>query len=545
MSESSSYLRHLPAVLWEHDPPPPAFSLGAWLRVFEKILTGIDDDVVMTHDGHEHDPLQDVISRLHRDFSPWTARDRRFLAWLATWVAIDEFPSIWDDYQARKVTSQIVSFYARRGVKEGLDEFLDLYTVARTRPRIAIDEGRRVLFARPERGVAVQLATLVSCEPLIAPLCIAAAPTGDLFVGDEGSPTNTSQPVEGGVWRLSPVGDYSYGGGPPSEPLRVGGQSFTLNTATALAVDNLNPWSVWVLDRPRAFAPPTTTVLWQFSSNALNVAVPIANWQTTGLIAPVDMAFDVGANKSHLLILDRGQTGIAPAQPRLVDVNLPQLPAAGSITTTSLNTAGDPLPIVEPLSLLVEANGDVLIGDAGTQNAATSAQVIRVQRTGPTWPKTALLPAANPLAMPAALVREDASTLLVLDGGLKPVAPTGNPFLRKIAKHAAVYRVDQLTTPATVTPATEPKQLVFPTGMAYHEGVLYIADRGEEPDVALVPNAVSWRQNPHRFGVVIHFVDNPQIAPTVRERRQIAYDIHQIAQRESPAHTAWSMLYTL
>jgi hypothetical protein len=256
------------------------------------------------------------------------------------------------------------------------------------------------------------------------------------------------------------------------------------------------------------------------------------------------MAFDVGARKDHLLILDRGTAGVGAAQPRLIDIDVPQLPAAAAVVSQPLNIAGDPLPVVEPLCLLVEANGDLLVGDAGVQTNASSAQVWRVQRSGAVWPKTPLLAAVNPLVMPAAMVREDAASLLVLDGGLKPFAPTGNPFLRKVARHAAVYRVEGAGPPA-VTPVTEFKQIVFPTGIALHDGVLYVADRGEEPDVAIVPDAVSWRQNPHRFGIVIHFVDNPAIAPTVRERRQIAYNVQQIAQRESPAHTAWSMLYAL
>ena len=410
MTGPSSYLRHLPAILWEDDPPLPALSLGASLRVFEKLLTGIDDDVTVAHAGHQHDALRDAIARIHRELSPWTARDRAFVAWLATWVALEELPPIWDDYQARKVTSEIVGIYARRGVKEGLDQFLDLYTVARTRPRIVIDEGRRLLFARPKDGVPVELATLVGHEPLIAPLCIAAGSTGELFVGDEGSPTNATQPVEGGVWQVSPVGEYAYGGTPP-RPLRVGGQTFTLNTATALAIDDANPWSVWVLDRPRAFAPPTTSAPWRFPSAALGTAVAVASWQTLGTINPVDMAFDVGAAKDHLLILDRGTTGAGAAQPRLIDVDVPQLPAPAAVTAKALNIAGDPLPIVEPLSLLVEAGGDVLVGDAGVQTNASSAQIWRIQRAGAVWPKTPLLPAANPLVMPAAMVREGPQSL--------------------------------------------------------------------------------------------------------------------------------------
>ena len=43
MPDKSSYLRFLPPVLWEKEPPAPEFSLGGMLRIFEKILTGLDD----------------------------------------------------------------------------------------------------------------------------------------------------------------------------------------------------------------------------------------------------------------------------------------------------------------------------------------------------------------------------------------------------------------------------------------------------------------------------------------------------------------------
>jgi phage tail-like protein len=49
MAKTSSYLKYLPAVLWSSQPAVGGFSLGTMLCVFEKILTGIDDGVVITH----------------------------------------------------------------------------------------------------------------------------------------------------------------------------------------------------------------------------------------------------------------------------------------------------------------------------------------------------------------------------------------------------------------------------------------------------------------------------------------------------------------
>ena len=71
MTEKSSYLRYLPPVLWGQEEPLPAFSLGAMLRIFEKILTGIDDDAILSHGNHTHNAIEAVIARIPYLFNPW------------------------------------------------------------------------------------------------------------------------------------------------------------------------------------------------------------------------------------------------------------------------------------------------------------------------------------------------------------------------------------------------------------------------------------------------------------------------------------------
>ena len=57
MADKSSYLRFLPPVLWQAEPAAPAFSLGAALRIFEKLLSGIDDGVSgRARAGHKCQP---------------------------------------------------------------------------------------------------------------------------------------------------------------------------------------------------------------------------------------------------------------------------------------------------------------------------------------------------------------------------------------------------------------------------------------------------------------------------------------------------------
>src|SRR6266852_5995565 len=158
MTEPSGYLQYLPPVLWQGDPVPPAFSLSAALRIFEKILTGIGDGVPIDHGDHTHDSIQDAIDRLPRLYQPW-ATPPEFLPWLASWLALD-FPDIWDEYQRRKITSEIIAIYQRRGLKDGLNQYLDLYTVAATRPRVAVDDCSKVLTTTLVPGQRAPIQTL-------------------------------------------------------------------------------------------------------------------------------------------------------------------------------------------------------------------------------------------------------------------------------------------------------------------------------------------------------------------------------------------------
>src|SRR5690349_6786189 len=103
--KSSSYLRYLPPVLWEKEPASSTFSLEAMLCIFEKILTGLDDDVVVQHSNHGHDAVEEVIARLHRLFDP-RSTPLAFLSWLASWVDL-ELSASWDESQQRKAISAI------------------------------------------------------------------------------------------------------------------------------------------------------------------------------------------------------------------------------------------------------------------------------------------------------------------------------------------------------------------------------------------------------------------------------------------------------
>jgi phage tail-like protein len=539
MTEVSGYLRNLPPVLWQDDPAPPAFSLSAALRIFEKILTGIDDGVPIVHGDHTHDAVQDVIDRLPRLYQPW-ATPREFLPWLASWLDLD-FPDIWDEYQRRKITSQITGIYQRRGLKDGLNQYLDLYTVAATRPRVAVDDGSKVLTTTLAPGQRAPVQTLVSQGPyhvpgqavtvyqgLVAPLAIAHGPDGALYVGDSGTPTNWTGPTVGaGVWRLSAAGQYTWTGVPPL-PQRLAGATFRF--PVGLATDIANPWNLWVLDQALA---PGSTVLYRLASPGFTAAVPVATNTQLGVVWPVAMALDLNG---HLLVLDRGALPPNPAAAQVIDV-----------TTGPLGAIPHPLAqVIEPLSLLVQPGGQLVIGDAREQDQPTPADLVLVDR-GNAWAQTRLLAnlasAANPLLAPVALIRPDATHLVVLDVGLKPYhVPLASPYERVAAEQASVYLADLQAAPPAVTLAAEQKELVFPTGMATDGTVLYLADRGDYADPQLAgPRMRVWRALPHEIGITVYF--SSQRPTTQLQRRQIVNDIFGIVTQHQPVQSLVTFVY--
>ncbi len=539
MGDQSTYVNYLPPVLWEGDAPSQ-FSLTALLRVFEKLLSGIDDAEVVTHGSHEHDGVEEVIARLHRIFDP-RYTPPQFLPWLASWVAL-EFPAIWDEYQKRKVTAEIAQIYRQRGTKEGLNRFLALYTVAESRPRIAVDDGSKLLFTNPQPGRFAPVSTLVAQgsslqddktfhEGLVRPLCLAIAPDGSLIVGDEGKPVDRAAAIKPGVWQLPAPGRYQFSG-IPAKPKRVGPAAWTLISPVAVVADNASPWSIYVLDNP------LSATLCKLTSPGFAAATTVATKVSLGATWPVDMVLDTNG---HLLILDRGvpvPSGM-PATPKIIDVQIAPL----AVTSHSLTQ------VIEPMSLIVMPNGNLMVGDAREQNVPTPADLVRIDRTNnANWIETrqlAALPAgANPLVAPTAIVAESNTSVFVLDLGLKAYHRSLDPplaadsFRRQIAEQPAVFRVDLGSNPPAVTQACERGQFVSPTAMVSDGGALYIADRGEFSDPGIAGDLLRhWRAYPGEFGVSVYFSE--QRPTTATERRQIVQSVREIVEREKPAHTHW------
>lgn len=536
MATTSNYLAYLPPVLWDRAGKPPVpgeLPLGALLAVFEKILGDVDYGVPLPHGDHSHVGLERVIDRLPHLFDPDTA-PADFLPYLASWLAL-RFPDIWDDYQRRKVTSEIVQVYRARGLKEGLDRYLDIYTVAATRPRIVVDDGSKVLFTRPAPGQTPPIHTLVSQQPLVSPTCVVRAPDGTLLVGDLG-PQGAGEEA---VWRLRGDGQPPFSGAPPT-PQRVGPAGWNLTQPVALAVDGASPWNAYLLDR---VLTPTLPALYQLPSPGLATATTVATRAGLGINWPVAMVFDPASG--HLLILDRGALpgGGAPPAPFILDVT----PNPFAVTSHTMTGT-----LIQPVSMALLPGGDLLVGDAREQEQPTGnppgtplppGNLVRVTR-GATWTGTTLLSTApggpNPLVAPAALAHGDAGEVYVADIGLKPLQSPGSPYLREVAEPATVYRVT-LGAPAAATRAARTRQLVSPTGMVYDGGTLYLTDRGEYADAAIVGIHRDWRSLPHEFGVVIHF--SLQRPTTPQQRKRIAQDVREIVGAQAPAHTEWTLVY--
>jgi phage tail-like protein len=125
MSENrkSTYLAYLPEIYRDSD------LTGRFLNVFEKILTGIHDDVPLKHekDGekHEHPGIEHLLDRIG-DYFDAADTPREFLEWLAGWAAL-ELAEDWPESFIRDLIPRIVELYKKRGTKEGLREFLEIY----------------------------------------------------------------------------------------------------------------------------------------------------------------------------------------------------------------------------------------------------------------------------------------------------------------------------------------------------------------------------------------------------------------------------------
>jgi len=549
VADASSYLRYLPPVLWGSPLPQDmtadakSFGLGSFLVAFEKILTGVDDRVPVRHvigeREHTHRPIESTIAAIPELFDPWHT-PAAFLPWLASWVAV-EFPilqdkPVWDEYQQRKATAEIARIHRLRGLKEGVNLSLDLFAVTSARPRVAVDDGNKLLTTSPQPGRVSEVTALVSQGPtvsepiatasavsvngLVRPRCIAIGPDNSMYIGDFGAATTVSA-LPSRIWRLNATGAPDAAGTPPLPRPLV--PSTTLTNVVAAAIS------------PAQAGPPETLYFLDGNKKLLSVAAPYTAdsatlVKTLNTVRPVAMAVDVNGD---VLVLDRGNLVGDTAIPKVVVVRpgAPDAPGTHALSTVS-----------EPLSLLVRGDGSLIIGDGGNQDGTAAGNLVKVDRSNAAgWTETAMLVPENPLVSPTAVVATGDGGLFVLDAGLRPFA-TGDLVLT-IARPAGVFGIDLDASPPSVQRVTQNGNLVFPTGMAAADGRLVICDPGQLESAQRAP--VLSRLSPFRFCVTVHF-ESANLPDDEQQRKRVlgrvAASIRSVVDALRPAHTLGTLI---
>jgi phage tail-like protein len=575
----SSYVRYLPPVLWESpkhtktpgtDDDPQEFSLTTVLCIFEKMLTGIDDNVTLDHAEHTHEPITATVDRLPQLYDPWRVPadpvnpQRDFLAWLASWVGL-EFPSMrdelsWDEYQRRKATAEIARVHRSRGLRSGLGQYLGLFNVSAARPRIAIYDGNKLqaITPTPSRlasvtGVPYPTPSIVfrqaaspdspdtpqlDVEGLVSPQCIAGGSNGDIFVGDAGiSPELVAgriPNVPSRLWRIQRSGSSPGQAivAPDGFPAQ-GAQKQPFTGITAVAVrpaQNGTAEALYFIDM-RSEGPTLGRLVAPYTgATAEKLKMP---GQT--LVFPVALSID---DNGELLILDRGEKPGETSDPKLIAL----APDGTNPRTRPLKPA-----VIEPLSMLVvpgQPRSTIIIGD-GRAPDSTSANLVRLDRGSPPAPDSDVLPKANPIVAPVGLVGTNGTDLFVLDGGLRPFRPPKvDPFMLTAAEPAVIRLIDLSQTPPTSLAITAPGNFVYPTGMAASGDQLVVCDPGplESPGAT---SAFPHRVLPHEFGISVHFARDrlpPGDADRASIRGQILGDIHSILVQQQPAHTRGTVI---
>ena len=124
--EPSNYLKYLPALFSEDE------FLGRFLKIFESVI----------------DPIEKLISQVYFYFDPKMAPEE-LLPWLASWVdlVLDEG---WPLEKRRQLISSVVDLYRLRGTRQGLSEYLRIYTGVK--PVIVEHFGGMALGERSQLG---------------------------------------------------------------------------------------------------------------------------------------------------------------------------------------------------------------------------------------------------------------------------------------------------------------------------------------------------------------------------------------------------------
>ncbi len=119
----SSYRNFLPALFSGTNPEQASF-MERFLKIFEKLLTGIDDSAYIP-EKIDCQSLAATLDSIHLVFAPDTAPDE-YANWLLTWVGLS-LKEDWNIEKRKDVLKKIIPLYRIRGTKKGLEELIRIY----------------------------------------------------------------------------------------------------------------------------------------------------------------------------------------------------------------------------------------------------------------------------------------------------------------------------------------------------------------------------------------------------------------------------------
>lgn len=153
--QGNNYLRFLPAVFHEGSKGGESPLLERYFRIFETIISGIEDDELEGKKGIAetlniisdifHSRFSFLFDDIEKSFLPPLKDNEKsnfksyfrqdedidefldeFLRWLASWMAL-VLKDDWELEKKREVIAKIIPIYRMRGTKRGLEEYLRIY----------------------------------------------------------------------------------------------------------------------------------------------------------------------------------------------------------------------------------------------------------------------------------------------------------------------------------------------------------------------------------------------------------------------------------
>lgn len=586
MAEMSTYIQYLPAMLWSAQDDPDRL-LGRMLRIFEKILTGIDDDI-----AYEQQPLERTIDQLPLLFDAWQTKPA-LLDWLAAWLDLS-LRTDWSEYRKRSMIARIMQIYARSGFKASLADHLFLYAGSRFSPRIAVDGGEALwrVTVKPDgsahlypvafSGLGADVRVPKPDKPteyenkkeaiLLHPTAVALDNHKECYiVADQGSPLTDSKVWGPTIWRISPIGEFvdwgAYGNGMPKpQPIYspTVGSTVKLIRPMAIAVD---------LDMDEYFVLDDTTGQGAATLYRIDLChFAIEEKMKFDVKAPVDMIFD---RAGRLIILDS-------KEPSLTVLKRNGTKEWTKLGQYLLNKPGDSLVIEKPTALAILDDNSYLIADARTQELGEEDDPIppyssdildklvgdlikvRVQYSDGNTPTMiekesmlrgkGILAKENPLIYPSGLdVAPASSDLLerevyVCDVGVK-TGSCDDETLRLMAEPASIFRIKLSDNKPEITPIAMGNALVCPTKLKIDRaGRLLVTDQGAYyTGRHLGGQQHDWRADPYELGVMVHFSNQhfARIGADNEGNREdigtlhklVIHDLQEMVETEKPAHS--------